>query len=329
MGTGNGQAWVFDTSARIWAKNIRREGPWRISGGLTETQFSRRNSVVKLIAGWETGPPFEAKTANSCKFFHRYITLLCPTSGADCNTAPPGIGKTQSALLCQKFGFQHISLDAVLHEKSDDQTYPHAEFVKDCLREGVDVPRELKVDLLERKVNEGIDEGKKWSVVHGFPKSMQEVHEFEHKVGLVATNQTLLTSSRCKKKNYILLFNCPAQGSVHRIGDEVDDELHIARGIYDFQIQNAEMESHLKTARRYFNEVSSYWNQTKYNWHYVADQREWICGVRSSQSNKDSDRVHSTWRRTDAQVEIQPDWKRRFALTLRNSNGNFNDGFYV
>lgn len=61
-------------------------------------------------------------------------------------------------------------MDDVLREKSDDQTYPHAELVKDCLKEKVDVPRDLKISLLERKINEGIEEGKKWSLVYGFPE---------------------------------------------------------------------------------------------------------------------------------------------------------------
>jgi len=108
--------------------------------------------------------------------------------------------KTQCALLCQEFGFQHVSLDDILREKSDDQTYLHAKFVKDCLDEKVDVPRELKVSLLERKINEGIEEGKKWSLVHGFPECIHELFEFEEKVGLVHVNKPLLTSGRCKKQ---------------------------------------------------------------------------------------------------------------------------------
>ena len=103
--------------------------------------------------------------------------------GADCDTGAPGSGKkAQCGLLCQKFGFQHISLDDVLHEKSHDQTYLHAEFVKDCLEEEVDVPRELAISSLQSKINEGIDEGKKGSLVRGFPESTQELLEFEEKV---------------------------------------------------------------------------------------------------------------------------------------------------
>jgi len=44
--------------------------------------------------------------------------------------------------------------------------------VKDCLEEKVEVLRELKISLLERKINKGIEEGKKWSLVHGFPEYM-------------------------------------------------------------------------------------------------------------------------------------------------------------
>lgn len=157
--------------------------------------------MVNPVAGGETSPFFEAKTANLCYFLHRYILSLYPASGVDCNTGPPSIDmKTQSALLCQEFKFQHISLDDILREKSDDQTYLHADFVKDCLRENVEVPRDLKICLLEMKINEGIKNGKKWSLVHGFPESIQEVVEFEEKVGLAATNKTLLTFFRCKKQ---------------------------------------------------------------------------------------------------------------------------------
>lgn len=62
----------------------------------------------------------------------------------------------------------------------------------------MDVPRDLKICLLEKKVNEGIEKGENWSLVHGFPESIQEVIEFEEKVGLATTNQTLLTPFRCK-----------------------------------------------------------------------------------------------------------------------------------
>ena len=158
--------------------------------------------MVRIVTAGETGPLLKAKTANSCYLLHWYNLLVSLAPGADCDTDAPGIDKkTQCALLCQKLGFQHVSLDDIIREKSGDQTYPHAEFLKDCLKEKVDVPRELKISLLERKINEGIEGGKKWSLVYGFPVCIQELLEFEEKVSLLThINSTLLTSGRCKKQ---------------------------------------------------------------------------------------------------------------------------------
>ena len=192
MGTRNGQVWVFDTGIRIRAKNIRGEGPWRVSRAVIKDQFPWRKSVVKIIAGGETSPLRETKEANSCYLLHWYVLWLSSAPGVDYNSGPPGVGKkTQSALLCQDFGFQQVSLDDVLHEVTNDQTYLHVGFVKDCLRENIDLPIQLKISLLERKINEGIEKGKKWSLVHGFPKTMKEVLEFEEKARLITNKQNL------------------------------------------------------------------------------------------------------------------------------------------
>ena len=146
--------------------------------------------MVRIVAAGETGPLLKAKTAHACYLLHWYILFVSLAPGADYDTGAHQVGKkTQCALLCHKFGFQHISLDDVLREKSDDRSYPHAKFVKDCLEEKVEVPMELKINLLERKINQGTAEGKKWSLVHGFPQSMQELLEFEEKVGLTNVSE--------------------------------------------------------------------------------------------------------------------------------------------
>lgn len=134
-------------------------------------------------------------------------------SSADYDTGPPGIGKkTQCDLLCEKFGFQHISLEDVLRESSDDRTYPHAEFLKDCLREKVDVPKELTISLLERKINAGIEQGKKWSLIHGFPERIEELLEFEEKVGIILVNEFLLTFGRCRKQTTLCFSTAQLRG---------------------------------------------------------------------------------------------------------------------
>ncbi len=141
-------------------------------------------------------------------------------------TAAPGASgvgkKTQCTLLSQKFGFQHIALNDVLREKSDDQSYLHAEFLKGCLREKANVPTDLAISLLEGKINEGIEEGKKWSLVHGFPQNGRELLQFEEKVSMIHVNRTLLTSTGTKNKLYIASEvlsrgNTPAYGKAGTI----------------------------------------------------------------------------------------------------------------
>lgn len=90
--------------------------------------------MVNPVAGGETSSFLESETVNLCHLLHRYIILLCPgLRCVDYNTGLPRIDmKTQSALLCQEFEFQHISLDDILRKKFDNQTYLYVDFVKDC-----------------------------------------------------------------------------------------------------------------------------------------------------------------------------------------------------
>lgn len=160
--------------------------------------------MVGVVATGETSPFLKAETANSCHLCYWYISSVSLASDTDSGTGASGVGKkTQCTLLSQKFSFQHISLNDVLREKSDDQSYLHAEFLKECLTEKANVPTDLTISLLEGKINEGIEEGKKWSLVRGFPENMRELLEFKEKVSMIHMNRTLLTSTGTKNKLYI------------------------------------------------------------------------------------------------------------------------------
>ena len=107
--------------------------------------------------------------------------------------------KTQCTLLSKEFGFQQISLNKVLSEKSHDYTYLHAQYVKDCLAENVDVATELAIDLLGRKINEV----NTWTLVLGFPERIEQLVEFEKKVGMAHANRALLMLVGSKDKLHI------------------------------------------------------------------------------------------------------------------------------
>ena len=99
------------------------------------------------------------------------------------NSGAPGTGKkTQSVRLCQEFDFEYVCLDDISREKSHDRTYPHAPVVRHCIENKIDLSKDLKIKLLEKKIEEGIQRERKWFLVHGFPRCVQELTEFEEKV---------------------------------------------------------------------------------------------------------------------------------------------------
>lgn len=56
--------------------------------------------------------------------------------------------------LCAELSFKHISLSNVLHDFSRRQNDLHTQFVRDCLRENIEVLAVLVVSLLEKKIQE-------------------------------------------------------------------------------------------------------------------------------------------------------------------------------
>jgi len=157
--------------------------------------------------------------------------------------APGVCKKTQCALLSKGFGFRLISLDQVLHEKSHDPTYPHAQYVKDCLAEqDVDVATELAINLLGRKINES----NTWSLVLGFPERKEQLVEFEKKVQ--KTNYTILLKSSAEQMHQRVEKLGPSGGA----GDGPD----VAKEFQNFQTPNADVENHLKAVEGYFKEIN-------------------------------------------------------------------------
>lgn len=134
-----------------------------------------------IVAGGKGGSFLKAEAASPYYLHHWYIPLLFLDLGTDLNSGASGVGKkTLCDLLSMEFGFPQISLDKVLCEKSQDQTYLHVQYIKDCLAEDVDVATQLAVNLLGKKINEV----NTWSLMLGFPERMEQVVEFERMVGM-------------------------------------------------------------------------------------------------------------------------------------------------
>ena len=129
------------------------------------------------------------------------MTYLSQLSLIPTSTGEPNVCEMQCARLSEDFGFQHISLEQILVEKSKEQSYRYAAFLRDCLKDEVDIAVDLVISLLESKIEEGI-EGRGWSLVCGFPNSRDQLLEFERKVSMMPPRTT--TANTCRSKKQII-----------------------------------------------------------------------------------------------------------------------------
>src|ERR1700761_3989328 len=71
----------------------------------------------------------------------------------------PGSGKgTQCAKLVKDFGFKHLSAGDLLREEQDRPGSEYGEMIKHNIREGIIVPMEVTIMLLEKAILRSIDE---------------------------------------------------------------------------------------------------------------------------------------------------------------------------
>jgi len=118
----------------------------------------------------------------------------------------PGSGKgTQCAKLVKDFGFKHLSAGDLLREEQDRPGSEYGEMIKDNIREGIIVPMEVTVTLLEKAILRTIDEtGERRFLVDGFPRKMDQALKFEEAV--------------CPSK-FTLFFDCPESVMQERLLD--------------------------------------------------------------------------------------------------------------
>ncbi|GKT83224.1 uridylate kinase [Colletotrichum tofieldiae] len=96
----------------------------------------------------------------------------------------PGAGKgTQCAKLVSDYGFTHLSAGDLLRAEQDRPGSQFGQLIKDYIKDGLIVPMEVTVQLLENAMTETIKkQGNKRFLIDGFPRKMDQAIKFEETV---------------------------------------------------------------------------------------------------------------------------------------------------
>ncbi|KAK6841882.1 UMP-CMP kinase [Apiospora arundinis] len=125
----------------------------------------------------------------------------------------PGAGKgTQCAHLVKDYGFTHLSAGDLLRAEQDREGSEFGQMIKDYIKDGLIVPMEVTVQLLENAMTATVDPsgkgetaGKKGKfLIDGFPRKMDQAVKFEEAV--------------CPAKA-VLFYDCPESEMERRLLD--------------------------------------------------------------------------------------------------------------
>lgn len=149
------------------------------------TSFQGRELVEAL---WQERTQYQARAAQPLwvafiiggSRAHLHIGLRVDS---DPGRIPPQL-QSELRRLCESLCVEHISMRETLQSKGEDSSYFHAEFVKNCFRQNIDVPSDLKASLLGQIMDACTASGAKGFLIDGFPTSMQELNKFKANVSL-------------------------------------------------------------------------------------------------------------------------------------------------
>jgi UMP-CMP kinase len=115
----------------------------------------------------------------------------------------PGSGKgTQCAKLVNEYGCIHLSAGDLLRAEQQREGSKYGELIAKYIREGLIVPQEVTIALLEQAIKEEHKKGNKLFLIDGFPRKMDQALTFE---------QQIATSS------LTIFFECPEQVMLGRL----------------------------------------------------------------------------------------------------------------
>ncbi|EIE88297.1 hypothetical protein G6F46_000803 [Rhizopus delemar] len=116
----------------------------------------------------------------------------------------PGAGKgTQCARIKKDYDFVHLSAGDLLREEQKRQGSEYGELIQNYIRDGLIVPMEVTIALLEKAMKESIEkENKTRFLIDGFPRKMDQADKFE---------ETVVESK------FVLYFSCSEETLLERL----------------------------------------------------------------------------------------------------------------
>ncbi|KAF6813917.1 uridylate kinase [Colletotrichum sojae] len=148
-----------------------------------------QRAEMAAIQAPQTSGQLPAPTKSTPTFSGDDVTVLFVLGG-------PGAGKgTQCAKLVTDYGFTHLSAGDLLRAEQDRPGSQFGQLIKDYIKDGLIVPMEVTVQLLENAMAATIKEqGNKRFLIDGFPRKMDQAIKFEEAV--------------CPAK-LVLFYDCP------------------------------------------------------------------------------------------------------------------------
>ena len=136
--------------------------------------------TISATAGADlTAQPLPPLTSSNTSpvFDQKKVTVVYILGG-------PGSGKgTQSESLVRDFGFTHLSAGDLLRAEQDREGSEYGQMIKDYIKDGLIVPMEVTVKLLENAMHAKLSEdGTGRFLVDGFPRKMDQAAFFESSV---------------------------------------------------------------------------------------------------------------------------------------------------
>ncbi|ORZ17717.1 adenylate kinase-domain-containing protein [Absidia repens] len=116
----------------------------------------------------------------------------------------PGAGKgTQCDRLKKDYDFVHLSAGDLLREEQNREGSKYGELIKHYIKEGLIVPMEVTIALLEQAMRESMEKDHKYRfLIDGFPRKMDQALKFEEAV---------------VPSKMVLYFECPEQVMLERL----------------------------------------------------------------------------------------------------------------